>query len=149
MEENELIILSNSKKHIVRAGKCMNVFSIFAVIGLLFLVAAGIVMLFVSGNLDEATPYYLDNVLGFAGIALIVVAAALLPGIVCMRRAVRAAKQVYYNNDLNPSVDYLRQTHYMWHYLMLLIVVAFSLAVVAAVVALVIYWPSLRLMLGW
>jgi len=149
MEENELIILSNSKKHIVRAGKWMNVFSIFAVLGVLFLVAAGIVMLFVSGNLDEATPYYLDNVLGFAGIALIVVAAALLPGIVCMRRAVRAAKQVYYNNDLNPSVDYLRQTHYMWHYLMLLIVVAFSLAVVAAVVALVIYWPSLRLMLGW
>ena len=148
MEENDLIILNNSKKHIVRAGKWMNVFSIFAVFSVLFLVAAGIVLLFISGNLDEATPYYLDNVLGFAGIALVVVAAALLPAIVCMRRIVRAAKQVYFNNDLNPSVEYLRQTRYLWHYLMVLFVVGFSLAVLAAIATLVIYWPTIRLIFG-
>lgn len=145
MEENDLIILNNSKKHIVRAGKWMNVFSIFAVFSVLFLVAGGIVLLFVSGYLDEATPYYLDNVLGFAGIALIILGAALLPAIVCMRRAVQSAKQVYYNNDLTPSVEYLRQTRYLWHYLMTLFVIGFSLALIAAVVALIIYWPSLRL----
>ena len=39
MEENDLIILNNSKKHIVRAGKWMNIFSIFAVFSVLFLVA--------------------------------------------------------------------------------------------------------------
>ncbi|MBO4600283.1 MAG: hypothetical protein J5641_06050 [Bacteroidales bacterium] len=148
MEENELIILNNSKKHIVRSGKWMNIFSIFAVFSVLFLVAGGIVLLFVSGYLDEATPYYLDNVLGFAGIGLVILAAALLPAIVCMRRAVQAAKQVKMNNDLVYSVDFLRQTHYMWHYLMILFVVGFSLAVLAAIAALIIYWPTLRVVFG-
>ncbi len=149
MEENELIILSNSKKHIVRAGKWMGVFSIFTVLSVLYLVIGGIVVLFISGNLDDATPYYLDNILGFAGIALILVGAALLPAIVCMRRASHAAKEVYYNNDLNPTVEYLRQTHYLWHYTVLLMIVGFSLAVLAAVAAVIVYWPSLRVMFGW
>jgi hypothetical protein len=148
MEENELIILNNSKKHIVRAGKWMNVFSIFAVLSVLFLVAGGIVLLFVSGYLDEATAYYVDNLLAFAGIALIILAAALLPAIVCMRRAVNAANQVRINNDLVPSVEYLRQTRYMWHYLMVLFVVCFSLAVLASIAAIIIYWPSICLVFG-
>ena len=145
MEENDLIILNNSKKHIVRAGKWMNVFSIFAVLSVLFLVAGGVILLFVSGYLDEATPYYLDNVLGLAGIALIILAAALLPAIVCMRRAVNAANQVRINNDLSLSVEYLRQTRYLWHYLMLLFVVGFSIALLASIAALILYWPSISL----
>lgn len=149
MEENELIILGNSKKHIVRAGKWMNIFSIFAVLGILFLVAAGVLLLSISGYLDEATPYYLDNILGFGGIALIILAAALLPAIVCMRRTVQAANQVRINNDLVPSVEYLRQTHYLWHYLMILFVVCFSLTLLASIAATVIYWPTLRIILGW
>lgn len=148
MEENELILLSNSKKHIVRAGRWMKSFSIFAVFSVLFLVAGGVVLLFVSSYLDEATPYYLDNILGFAGIALILLAAAMLPAIVCMRRAVHAADQVKMNNDLLPSVEYLRQTHYMWHYLLLLFIVCFSVALLGAIAAVVIYWPSLSLMFG-
>ena len=148
MEENDLIILNNSKKHIVRAGKWMNIFSIFAVFSVLFLVAGGVVLLFVSGYLDEATPYYLDNLLGFAGIALIVLAAALLPAIVCMRRAVHAANEVRINNDLTPSVEYLRQIRYLWHYLMILFVVCFVLAIVATIAALIIYWPSISLVFG-
>ena len=148
MEENELIILNNSKKHIVRAGKWMNVFSIFAAISVLFLAAGGVLLLYVSGYLDEATPYYLDNLLGFGGIALIVFAAALLPAIVCMRRATHAATQVRINNDLLPLTEFLRQTRYLWHYLMTLFVVVFALALVATVVALVIYWPSMGVMFG-
>ena len=148
MEENDLIILNNSKKHIVRAGKWMNVFSIFAVFSVLFLVAGGVVLLFVSGYLDEATPYYLDNVLGFAGIALTLLAAALLPAIVCMRRAIHAANEVRINNDLMPSVEYLRQTHYLWHYAMVLFVVSFAIALLAAVAALIIYWPTISLVFG-
>ena len=149
MEENEVILLNNSKNHIIRAGKWMNIFSIFAAFSVLFLVAGGILIVFVSGNLDDAAPYYIDNVLGFAGIALILFAAALLPGIVCMRRAVHAANQVRINNDLLPSVEYLRQTRYMWHYMMVLLVVCFVIAVLASVAALIIYWPMLRMSFGF
>ena len=148
MEENELILLNNSKKHIVRAGRWMNIFSVFAVFSVLFLVAGGVVLLFVSGYLDEATPYYLDNILGFAGIALILFAAALLPAIVCMRRAVHAADQVRINNDLLPSVEYLRQTRYMWHYLLVLFIVCFAIALLGAIAAVIVYWPSLSLVFG-
>ena len=149
MEENELIILNNSKKHIVRAGKYMNVFSIFAFIGELVLVVGGVVLLSLSGHMDEATPYYLDNVLGFGGITFILLAAALLPAIVCMRRAVHAADRVRINNDLVPSVEYLRQTHYMWHYLTVLFLICFFLALLATIAALVIYWPTLSMVFGW
>ena len=149
MEENEVILLNNSKNHIIRAGKWMNIFSIIAAFSVLFLVAGGILIVFVSGNLDDAAPYYIDNVLGFAGIALILFAAALLPGIVCMRRAVHAANQVRINNDLLPSVEYLRQTRYMWHYMMVLFVVCFILAVLASIAALIIYWPMLRMSFGF
>ena len=31
MEENDLILLNNSKKHVVRAGKSMNVFSALSI----------------------------------------------------------------------------------------------------------------------
>ena len=91
MEENDLILLKNSKKHIVKAGKWLNIFSIFAAIGVLFLVVAGVALLFFSGKLDEATVYYVDNILGFAGLAIILFAAAAVPSIVYMRRAVHAA----------------------------------------------------------
>ena len=148
MEENELIILNNSKKHIVRAGKWMNVFSIFAVFSILFLVAGGIALVFFSGYLDDATAHYLDNLLAFAGIALFILAAALLPAVVCMRRVVSAANQVRINNDLVPSVEYLRQTRYMWHYLMILFVVCFCLAFLASTAALIIYWPTIHTALG-
>jgi len=147
MEENEVILLKNSKKHIVRAGKWMGVFSIFLALGVLFLVVGGIFMLFVSGTMDEATEHYMDNVIGFGGIAVIIFAAALLPAIVCMRRAVRAANQVRVNNDFFPSVDFLRQTHYLWHYLQILIIVSFIVVLLASVAAIIVYWPQLSMIL--
>ena len=148
MEENDLILLNNSKKHVVRAGKSMNVFSILAAISVLGLVAGGIVMLLISGYLAEDTPYYLDNLLGFGGIAMVVLAAALLPVIVYMRRVVHAANEARINNDMLPTVEYLRQTSSMWHYLKLLFVIVFILSILATVAAVVVFWPSLRLVFG-
>ena len=148
MEENDLILLNNSKKHVVRAGKSMNVFSILAAISVLGLVAGGIVMLLISGYLAEDTPYYIDNLLGFGGIAMVVLAAALLPVIVYMRRVVHAANEARINNDMLPTVEYLRQTSSMWHYLKLLFVVVFILSILATVAAVVVFWPSLRLVFG-
>ncbi len=148
MEENDLILLNNSKKHVVRAGKSMNVFSILAAISVLGLVAGGIVMLLISGYLAEDTPYYLDNLLGFGGIAMVVLAAALLPVIVYMRHVVHAANEARINNDMLPTVEYLRQTNSMWHYLKLLFVVVFILSILATVAAVVVFWPSLRLVFG-
>ena len=139
MEENDLILLNNSKKHVVRAGKSMNVFSILAAISVLGLVAGGIVMLLISGYLAEDTPYYLDNLLGFGGIAMVVLAAALLPVIVYMRRVVHAANEARINNDMLPTVEYLRQTSNMWHYLKILFVIVFILSILATVAAVVVF----------
>ena len=148
MEENDLILLNNSKKHIVRAGKSMNVFSILAAITVLGLVAGGILMLLISGYLAEDTPYYLDNLLGFGGIAMILLAAALLPFIVYMRRVVHAANEARINNDMVPSVEYLRQTCNMWRYMKILFVVVFILGILASIAAVVVFWPSLRMVFG-
>lgn len=147
MEENDLILLKNSKKHIVKAGKWLNIFSIFAAIGVLFLVVAGVALLFFSGKLDEATVYYVDNILGFAGIAIILFAAAAVPSIVYMRRAVHAANEVRVNNDMLPTVDYLSQIHRLCHYVAWLIIVCFIVAVVASVVALIVFWPQLTMVM--
>ena len=64
MEEKEIISLRNSKMYVARIGRWMKIFSIISVVGMLFIVAGGIVLLYVSNTMDEATPYYLDNVVG-------------------------------------------------------------------------------------
>ena len=63
MEENEVILLKKSKINVAAVGKWTNIFSIFAAIGLLLMVALGVAMLYYSGKLDYSTPYYLDNIL--------------------------------------------------------------------------------------
>ena len=90
MEENEVMLLKNSKMYVTRVGRWMNVFSILSVIVMLLLAAGGIVMLFVSNMLDESTPYYLDNILGLTGVGVIIGAGAIIPAVVYMRRAVRS-----------------------------------------------------------
>ena len=74
MEENEIISLKNSKMYVARVGRWMNIFSIVSVLGMLFIVAGGIVMLYASNMMDEATPYYLDNVVGLGGVGMIILA---------------------------------------------------------------------------
>ena len=110
---------------------------------MLFIVAGGIVMLYVSNWLDEATPYYLDNVIGLGGVGMIIVAGALIPAIMYMRRAVREANQIKVSQEVYPVVEFLRQSQKLWHYTTVLLIVLFVIGVVAACVA-ALYFNSVR-----
>lgn len=143
MEENEIMSLKNSKMYVARVGRWMNIFSVFATLAMLFIVAGGIVMLYVSNWLDEATPYYLDNVIGLGGVGMIVLAGALIPAILYMRRAVREANQIKVSQEVYPVVEFLRQTQKLWHYTTVLLIVLFILGVIAVGVA-GLYYFSVR-----
>ena len=134
MEENEVMLLKNSKMYVTRVGRWMNVFSILSVIVMLLLAAGGIVMLFVSNMLDESTPYYVDNILGLAGVGVIIGAGAIIPAVVYMRRAVRMAKQVKVSQELYPIVNFLRENRKLWHYLSVVLI----LVVIAAAIGLLL-----------
>lgn len=148
MEENEVKILKSSKMNVARVGKWMNLFSIFAVLSMILLVAIGVVALFISGMMDEATAYYLDNVIGFAGCGLILVAAAMLPAVVFMRRGVHAAHQIKVTNEIFPLAEFVRQQRHLWHYMALLLIIGFILSVLASAAAAIIYWPYLQIAFG-
>ena len=143
MEENEIMSLKNSKMYVARVGRWMNIFSVFATLAMLFIVAGGIVMLYVSNWLDEATPFYLDNVIGLGGVGMIVLAGALIPAILYMRRAVREANQIKVSQEVYPVVEFLRQTQKLWHYTTVLLIVLFILGVIAVGVA-GLYYFSVR-----
>lgn len=143
MEENEIMSLKNSKMYVARVGRWMNIFSVFATLAMLFIVAGGIVMLYVSNWLDEATPYYLDNVIGLGGVGMIILAGALIPAILYMRRAVREANQIKVSQEVYPVVEFLRQTQKLWHYTTVLLIVLFILGVIAVGVA-GLYFFSVR-----
>jgi uncharacterized membrane protein YidH (DUF202 family) len=144
MEENEIMLLKNSKMYVTRVGNRMNVFSFLAVIGMLFLAIGGIVMLYVSSVLDENTPYYIDNILGMLGLAFILMAGALVPIVVYMRRALRMANQVKSTQEIYPIVEFLRESHKMWKYATSIFTVIIILAVVAAIVAAIYLLPMLK-----
>ena len=143
MEENEIMSLKNSKMYVARVGRWMNIFSVFATLAMLFIVAGGIVMLYVSNWLDEATPYYLDNVIGLGGVGMIILAGALIPAILYMRRAVREANQIKVSQEVYPVVEFLRQSQKLWHYTTVLLIVLFILGVIAVGVA-GLYYFSVR-----
>ena len=143
MEENEIMSLKNSKMYVARVGRWMNIFSVFATLAMLFIVAGGIVMLYVSNWLDEATPHYLDNVIGLGGVGMIVLAGALIPAILYMRRAVREANQIKVSQEVYPVVEFLRQSQKLWHYTTVLLIVLFILGVIAVGVA-GLYFFSVR-----
>ncbi len=144
MEENEIMLLKNSKMYVTRVGNRMNVFSFLAVIGMLFLAIGGIVMLYVSSVLDANTPYYIDNILGMLGLAFILMAGALVPIVVYMRRALRMANQVKSTQEIYPIVEFLRESHKMWKYATSIFTVIIILAVVAAIVAAIYLLPMLK-----
>ena len=135
MEENESILLNSCKMHIGRIGRKMNIFSIISVISILFVVVFGLVMLALSSKLPEDTPYYLDNILGLAGVGIILVSAALIPAVVYMRRAVHTAKTIEVNNDLMPATEFLRDTHKFWKYTTTLLIILFIIGILGAAVA--------------
>ncbi|MBO7576980.1 MAG: hypothetical protein J6T03_05890 [Bacteroidales bacterium] len=68
------------------------------------------------------------------GVVVIILAAALIPAVLFMRRVVHAAKQIEVNNDLFPIVDFMRQQRSLWHYMGMLIVVLYIVGIVAALV---------------
>ena len=127
--------------YVTRIGRWMNIFSIIATVGMLFIVAGGIVLLYVSNTMDEATPYYLDNVVGLGGIALIIFAGAIIPAIMFMRRAVAEANRIKGVQEVYPVVDFLRESKKLWRYTTIVLVVVFILGLIAAAVAGLYYMP--------
>ena len=143
MEENEIISLKNSKMYVARVGRWMNIFSIVSVLGMLFIVAGGIVMLYASNMMDEATPYYLDNVVGLGGVGMIILAGAMIPAIMMMRRAVAEAKRINGTQEVYPIVNFLRESQKLWHYTTIVLIVIFIVGVIASIIA-GLYYTSVR-----
>jgi len=144
MEENEVMLLKNSKMYVTRLGRWMNVFSVFSLVVMLFLVIGGIAMLYVSNMMDENTPYYLDNILGLGGVGVIVGAGTIVPAVMYMRRAIRHTNQVKMSQEIYPVVNFMRESQKLWHYSSVVIIVLVVVAVLAAVVAAVYLLPYIQ-----
>ena len=135
MEELDVTLLNQCRMHVARTGKSMNVFSIVAAVGMLFMVVGGIVLLAYGSRIDPDMPNYLTLLISFAGIALIVLAAVLIVPLMRMREAVRAAKDVATNIDLMPMAEYTRVVASLWRYMTWFLVVIFCVALIATLVA--------------
>ena len=142
MEENEVILLKNSRMYVTRVGHWMNTFSILAVLSSLFIAAAGIVMLYISNRLGEDSLYYVDNLLGIGGVAVIVLAAAIIPFVVYMRRCVRIANQVKASQEIYPVVGFLREQQKLWRYASIVMIIAVVVGVVAVVAGSIYYFSQ-------
>lgn len=142
MEENEVILLKNSRMYVTRVGHWMNTFSILAVLSSLFVAAAGIVMLYISNRLGEDSLYYVDNLLGIGGVAMIVLAAAIIPFVVYMRRCVRMANQVKASQEIYPVVGFLREQQKLWRYASIVMIIAVVVGVVAVVAGSIFYFSQ-------
>lgn len=142
MEENEVILLKNSRMYVTRVGHWMNTFSILAVLSSLFVAAAGIVMLYISNRLGEDSLYYVDNLLGIGGVAMIVLAAAIIPFAVYMRRCVRMANQVKASQEIYPVVGFLREQQKLWRYASIVMIIAVVVGVVAIVAGSIFYFSQ-------
>ena len=138
MEENEIMLLKNSKMYVTRVGNRMNVFSILTVIGTLFLAVGGIALLFMSNMLPEDTPFYIDNIMG------LVLAVAIVPAVVYMRRAMRMANELRATQEIYPVVNFLRESHKMWRYLTTLLYILLVVGVVAMIIAAIYLLPMVR-----
>ena len=144
MEENEIMLLKNSKMYVTRVGNRMNVFSILTVIGTLFLAVGGIALLFMSNMLPEDTPFYIDNIMGLAGLGLLVLAVAIVPAVVYMRLAMRMANELRATQEIYPVVNFLRESHKMWRYLTTLLYILLVVGVVAMIIAAIYLLPMVR-----
>ncbi len=138
MAENEFNLLNQCRVQIAHTGKLMNIFSIFAALGMLFMVAGGIVLLAYGSRIDPDMPNYMTLLISFAGIGMILIAAVLIIPLMRMREAVRMAKAVANNIDVSPMIAYHRVVRGLWRYMMWFIGVIFVLALIGALVASVI-----------
>ena len=137
MDENEITLLNHSKMNVIKVGKLMGTFSIFAALTVLLIVAAGLFLLFYSNTLPDDMPHYLDNILGLLGIGLVLVAASLLPALVLLRRARQMAAQ------LKIIRSFLRANHDLWRYTTTLLIVLFILAVLFFLMLYIYLFPTL------
>ncbi len=144
MEDNEIMLLKNSKMYVTRVGSRMNVFSYLGVVTMLFLAVGAVALLFVSSQLDVDTPFYIDNILGMGGLALLLMAAAFIPVIVYMRRAVRMANQLKGTQEIYPTVDFLRESQKMWRYATSILAIFLVLGVLAMIVAAIYLLPYIK-----
>ena len=161
MEENEVILLKNSRMYVARLGRKLNVFSIVTFLCVLFMVVGGIFMLYISNLMDDNltkimeiikgghaqiyffniyNPYYLYNIIGLGGVAAIFFAAALVPSVMYMRRAVKEANQVKISQELYPVVGFLRELQKFWKYSTTILTILFIAGVIALIIA--IYFVS-------
>ena len=143
MDENEITLLNHSKMNVIKVGKLMGTFSIFAVLTALLIVVGGLFLLFYSNTLPEDMPHYIDNILGMLGVALILVAASLIPAVVQLRRAKHMADQLKVSSDITPIRSFLRANHDLWRYTTTLLVVLFILAVLSAIMLYIYLLPTL------
>ena len=143
MDENEITLLNHSKMNVIKVGKLMGTFSIFAALTVLLIVAAGLFLLFYSNTLPDDMPHYLDNILGLLGIGLVLVAASLLPALVLLRRARQMAAQLKISSDITTIRSFLRANHDLWRYTTTLLIVLFILAVLFFLMLYIYLFPTL------
>ena len=135
MEENDVTMLNKCRMQISRTGRLMNLFSIFAAIGMVFMVVGGLILLFYGNRIDPDLPNYLMLLISFAGIALILLAAVLVVPLMRMRRAVKAALEVAHNNDIVPVAAYHAAVTGLWRYMTWFLIVIFALGIIASAIA--------------
>lgn len=135
MEMNENTLLKQCRIQISRTGKFMNLFSIIAAVGMLFMVVGGIILLAYGSKIDPDLPNYLMQLISFSGIALILLTAVLVIPLLRMRRAVRMANEVAHNNDELPLVAYENAVTGLWRYMTWFLVVIFIIGVIASLIA--------------
>jgi len=135
MEMNDDNLLKQSRTQIARTGKYMNLFSIFAAIGMLLMVVGGIFLLAYGSRIDPDLPNYLMLLISFTGIALILLTAVLVVPLLRMRRAIRLANEVAHNNDEVPFAAYHTALTGLWRYMTWFLIVIFILGVLATLIA--------------
>lgn len=143
MEENEVTMLKSSRLYVEKSRKWMNVFSIFSLISIVFIVLGGFFLLYYSSTLPEDMPHYIDNLVGMGGLALIVIAAALLPAVVRMRRAIRIAHYAKITSEAMPIKDFEKACASLWHYMTLMLIGIVAFALVALVILYIYVLPTL------
>lgn len=143
MEENDIILLNKCRSRISKSGKWMNLFSIFAAIGMVLMVIGGILLIGLGNKLGENVPATLELISSIAGIFLIVLAAALIYPLVMIRRAVKASRQVRVHMDISPMLEALAVTHIFWKYMTWFIFLLLGFACLAAFLAIIFFLPRI------
>lgn len=143
MEENDISLLKSCKMSVRKIGQWMNLFSIFSVLGILFLIAGGVALIYYSSTLPENMAHYIDNLVALGGIVLIVLSAALVPGLVMLRNAVHSAHMLKSTSDIEPVRIFLKDSSRLWHYMAWLLVAVFAFAVLASVMLYIYFLPTL------